>query len=110
MIHAARSAGVEHTYLLTMTPVSDAAHSYWPPETQALQMATYHQYNDRIRETAAGLSVGLIDAEAGFTGSDLAQMLDFDGVHLTAAGQQRLAEIVYSALDRDGTLATLREL
>ena len=110
MVRAAQGAGVQHTYLLTMTPVADGAHSYWPPEVQALQVATYHRFNDRVRESAAALGVGLIDAKAGFAGSDLAQMLDFDGIHLTAAGQQRLAEIVFSALDQDGTLATLRQL
>ena len=110
MVRAAQRAGVQHTYLLTMTPVDDGAHCYWPPEVQALQIATYHRYNDRIRETAAALGAGLVDAEAGFAGSDLAQMLDFDGIHLTAAGQERLSDIVYSVLDRDGTLEALRQL
>jgi len=109
MVRTARRAGVPYIYLLTMTPVDEKAHAYWPPEVQALQMATYRQYNDLIRETAAALGVGLIDVEAGFAGNDLKVLLDDDGIHLTAAGQERLAAIVFAALERDGTLASLRQ-
>ncbi|MBC8450497.1 MAG: hypothetical protein H8D78_22415 [Chloroflexi bacterium] len=109
LIHAARRAGVKHITLLTMTPVDEQAHAYWPPEVQALQMATYHHYNDLIREMAAALDAGLIDVEAGFADNDLEALLDYDGVHLTAAGQNRLAAIVFAALEGDGTLASLRQ-
>lgn len=108
MVRTARRSGVPRIYLLTMTPVGELAHSYWPPEVQMLQMATYHQYNKLIRETAAALGVGLIDVESGFAGSDLEGLLDDDGIHLTAAGQERLAAIVFAALEGDGTLASLR--
>lgn len=109
MIRTAQGKRVGFIYLLTMNPVDGRAHSYWPPDLQALQMVTYHQFNDLIRDTAAARDVGLIDVEAGFTDCDLAALLDYDGVHLTSAGQVRLADIVFAALELDGTLAMLRE-
>ncbi|MDH7484651.1 MAG: SGNH/GDSL hydrolase family protein [Anaerolineae bacterium] len=109
MVHTARRSGVPHITLLTMTPVGEWAHACWPPEVQTLQMAAYRQYNKLIRETAAALGVGLIDVEAGFAGSDLEGLLDDDGIHLTAAGQERLAAIVLAALEQDGTLALLKQ-
>jgi len=110
MVQTARQARVAHISLLTMTPVGGGAHSYWPPDVQSLQVATYHMYNDRIRETARSLGTGLIDVEAGFSGSDLTGLLDYDGVHLTAAGQERLAEVVSAALDREIIPTLLRQL
>ncbi len=109
MIRAAQRAGVPHIYLVTMTPVDEGAHAYWPPELQAQQMAVYHQYNHHVRETAAALDVELIDAEAGFAGRGLAEMLAYDGIHLTAAGQEQLAGIIFTALEQDGTLVSLRQ-
>jgi lysophospholipase L1-like esterase len=108
MVRAARSARVPHIVLLTMTPVADTAHSYWPSEVQDLQMVTYHQYNDLIRTAAASLQASLIDVQARFVGSDLTPLLDYDGIHLTAAGQAQLADIVYAALHQSGTLTALR--
>jgi hypothetical protein len=72
-------------------------------------MATYHQYNGHIRDAAAALDVGLIDVEEGFAGRDLADLLDYDGIHLTVAGQEQLAHIVCAALEKDGALALLRK-
>jgi len=109
MIRMARRAAVLHIYLVTMTPVDERAHFHWQPELQAQQLAIYRQYDHRIRETAAALDVGLIDVAAGFAGSDLAPLLADDGIHLTAAGQERLAEVVLTTLERDGTLASLRQ-
>ena len=109
MIRIARRAGVPHIYLVTMTPVDQRAHLYWPPELWAQQLALYHQYERRIRDMAAALNVGLVDVRAGFARNDLAPLLTDDGIHLTAAGQERLAEIVLTTLERDGTLTSLRQ-
>ena len=109
MIHNARRVGVTHIYLVTMTPVDERAHVYWPPELRARQLALYHEYDRCIRETVAALDTGLVDVAAGFAGSDLAPLLADDGIHLTAAGQERLSQIVLTTLEHDGTLASLRQ-
>jgi len=109
MVRMARRAGVPYIYLLTMTPVNERASLHWLPELQTQQLALYHEYNQRIRETAAALDVGLIDVVGGFAGSDPGLLLSGDGVHLTAAGHERLADIVFAALEQDGTSASLRQ-
>ena len=43
------------------------------------------------------------------TDADLAEMLAYDGIHLTAAGQEQLAGIIFTALEQDGTLVSLRQ-
>lgn len=114
MIRRARRAGVKHIYLLTMTPVDEQAPfhwfhwSHWLPELRERQLALCQDYDRRIREAAATLNVGLIDVAAGFAPGDVTQSLADDGIHLTAAGQERLADIVFTALERDGTLRSLR--
>ncbi len=111
MIHQARRAGVEHIYLLSMTPTDEGAPFHWLrwlPELRTQQLALYRDFDRRIRGVAVALSVGLIDVAAGFAQGDLAQLLADDGIHLTAVGQERLADIVLSALEQDGTLISLR--
>jgi lysophospholipase L1-like esterase len=107
MIGRARSAGVQHLYLMTMTPVDERAHDYWARELRERQLAAYDQYNRAIRATAQARSTKLIDVETCMTHHRREDILDFDGVHLTPMGQEALAQIVFRTLEQDGTLDTL---
>jgi lysophospholipase L1-like esterase len=51
-----------------------------------------------VRATARSFNIGLVDAAAAFIGSDLSETIGGDGVHLTAAGQARLADTALQAL------------
>jgi len=55
-------------------------------------------YNAIIRQVAGETGAGLADVERAFAGRDLAGLLEWDGVHLTAEGQRLLAEAVFSNL------------
>jgi lysophospholipase L1-like esterase len=50
--------------------------------------------NALIRQTAAESGAALIDVERAFAGREMAGLLDWDGVHLTPAGQSALADVI----------------
>jgi len=71
--------------LLTTHPVRLDA----PPAVEALATR-----NAIIRQVAAESGVALIDVERAFAGRAMAGLLDWDGVHLTSAGQSALADVI----------------
>jgi len=106
-IRRARSSGVQHLYLMTMTPVDERAHDHWSTELQERQLTVYDQYNRAVRATALVVSTKLIDVELDMPRHKHEDFLDFDGIHLTAMGQEALAQIVFRTLQQDGTLDSL---
>jgi lysophospholipase L1-like esterase len=56
--------------------------------------------NDRIRTIAAGEGAVLVDAYAALS-TDLARYVGVDGLHLTEAGYQRLADLFFTAIRGD---------
>lgn len=56
--------------------------------------------NDRIRQTAAGEGAVLVDAYAALS-VDVPRYVGVDGLHLTEAGYQRLAELFFNAIRTD---------
>jgi lysophospholipase L1-like esterase len=68
------------------------------PQMRQRQAAMLKAYNAMIRETAAALGAGLIDVERTLAGGQLVDLLEPDGVHLNAAGQAVLADIIADKL------------
>lgn len=93
-----RHAGGD-VWLLTTHPVisryDDAGHSATPDSrSDAIRL----HYNEIVRELAGELSVGLIDVERSFPEGASCDLRQSDGVHLTAAGQRFLAELIAEKL------------
>ncbi len=87
-----------HVLLVTPTPITERFHPEWTPDMRAHQRQLYHAYVDAVREAAASLRTGLVDAHAAFIEQNLSELVGPDGVHLTAAGQARLADLALHAL------------
>ena len=54
-------------------------------------------YNDGIRNVAAARNVPLVDVYQAFNG-DTSTLIDFDGLHPTSAGYQRIAETFFASI------------
>jgi lysophospholipase L1-like esterase len=54
-------------------------------------------YNDSLKLIAAGEGVPLVDVYQGFNG-DVTTLIDFDGLHPTAAGYQRIADTFFDII------------
>jgi lysophospholipase L1-like esterase len=54
-------------------------------------------YNDGIRNVAAAKNVPLVDVYQAFNG-DTTTLIDFDGLHPTTAGYERIAETFFASI------------
>ncbi|MEE8525007.1 MAG: GDSL-type esterase/lipase family protein, partial [Thermoanaerobaculia bacterium] len=72
------------------------------------ELVPLHQsYVAAVREVAAEKNVDLCDAEAQFSAlprDELTALFKDDGIHLTPAGDRRLAEILYGCFEETGIL------
>ena len=62
---------------------------------------------DAVREVAREEGAALCDAAARFAelpGAEIEDSFMADGIHLTPAGDRRLAEMLYGCLEREGWL------
>ena len=55
-------------------------------------------YNTRLRSVAAQTGAVLVDVWAAFGGNPSTDLVGADGLHLTAAGYQKVAETFYEAI------------
>ena len=97
-------------FVLTTTPVTDAFRADLEPEQRQAQLAAYDEYNRVIRTAAAQHGAYLVDIQAILSHevrSDPGALLAADGVHLTAAGQRRVALTVLQALEASGLIDTV---
>ncbi len=85
-------------FLITPTPITERFHAEWPPELRQRQRSLYRDYATIVRTVAATLQTGLVDAATLLAQEDLSLLVGSDGVHLTATGQARLADLAWQAL------------
>lgn len=97
-IQNARRAGVAHVFLGTMTPSRPATGRF----NRMIDPAAIADLNRDLATLAAAEQVHLVDAFAAFAGREL-ELVEEDGLHLTFAGNQVLAETFYAAIRRVGT-------
>jgi lysophospholipase L1-like esterase len=58
-------------------------------------------YNDGIRSIAASEGVTLVDVYAAFGGIATPDLIDFDGLHPTPAGYQRIADTFFASIKQN---------
>ncbi|HEY64987.1 MAG TPA: hypothetical protein G4O02_10500 [Caldilineae bacterium] len=91
-----------YLFLVTPTPITEHLHPEWPAELRRRQHQVFSSYVSAVREAAATLGTGLVDAYRTIAQGDMRQLVGSDGVHLTIAGQRQLAEAAYRAMAEAG--------
>lgn len=117
MVGQARSKNVRPVLI---TAASNHAEGREPPELaerwlrDLSELVPLHQsYVAAVREVAAEDEVDLCDAAARFAQwphDELDLLFQDDGIHLTAAGDRRLAEFLYGCFEEKGILEGLTRL
>jgi len=92
MVRDAKSRGLR-VFLATLPPQNPLA--CCPRRGSAA--AFVEPYNNRLRSLAAAEGVTLVDVHSAFNG-DTTTLIDFDGLHPTAAGYQRIAETFFKSI------------
>jgi lysophospholipase L1-like esterase len=100
MVRTAHAAAVRHVFVSTLTPSRPAT----GPFNRAIDLRAIEEVNGRLLQMAAAEGAHVVNAFEAFLGRE-AELIDEDGLHLTAAGNQRLAETFYSSIRAAG-LAT----
>ncbi len=95
MLKRARREGIE-AWVLTPTPVDMRFHPEWPNAVRAYQIEVCERTATAVRQTARRAGAPLIDVRKAMS-PPRPEWLQDDGVHLTRAGQERVAEIVATA-------------
>lgn len=98
LLARARHEGVE-AWVLTPTPVDSRFHPEWPEAVRAYQREVCERTVEAIRRTARREGARLVDVHEAMKPLN-PQWLQGDGVHLTAAGQARVAELLLSAWEQ----------
>lgn len=97
MVRIARSAGVPHVFVSTVTPGRSGTHFIAP--------AAILDTNARIRLMTIAEGAVLVDNFNAFVGQE-ATLVSDDGLHLTAAGNERLATTFLAAIKTAATTTT----
>jgi lysophospholipase L1-like esterase len=71
-----------------------------PGGAKGIPASQVQSLNERIRQIAAGEGAVLVDAYAGLV-VDVPRYVGVDGLHLTEAGYQKLAELFFNAIRAD---------
>jgi lysophospholipase L1-like esterase len=102
MIRAARARGVPHVFLATLTPSRPATGQF----NRTIDLRAIQQTNARLPAMAAAEGARLVNVYDAFAGRE-AELVEDDGLHLTAAGNQVLAETFYAAIRDAGLTMSL---
>jgi len=97
--------GTAALFLTTMTPVTEAFRTDLSAMERQRQLDTYDDYNQIIRDVALRRGAYLLDAHEVFASlphAELDSLLAEDGIHLTEAGEQLLAESLLRAIEQSG--------
>jgi lysophospholipase L1-like esterase len=89
MVRLARASGVAHVFVSTITPSR--------PGSRQIPQAVILETNFQIRQMAAVEGAVLVDAYDAFFGKE-AVLIMSDGLHLTPAGNEVLAQTFYTAI------------
>jgi lysophospholipase L1-like esterase len=92
-IRNARALGVRSVFLSTLTPSRRAT----GPANRAIDSRAIQDVNAKLTVMAAAESAILVNAYDAFLGRE-SELVGDDGLHLTAAGNQALAQLFYSRI------------
>jgi lysophospholipase L1-like esterase len=94
MVQTAKGRGLK-VYLATLPPQNP--NGCCP--NRGLSWSLVEPYNDGLRGIASAENIPLVDVFQAF-GGDITTLVDFDGLHPTPAGYQRIAEEFYKSIKR----------
>ena len=90
-----RATSGEVVFLTTAFAAPADPEDRWPT-----QSAIRRAYNDIVRHVAWSLHAPLLDIESLFSTAEGERWHERDGVHLSAVGQRRLAELAFDLIDQ----------
>ena len=100
MVRAGKSAGLR-VFLATLPPQNAAAcrgsNAFPGCVSRSGGADLVVGYNDALKLVAAQEAVSIVDPYQAFAG-DVSTLVDFDGLHPTAAGYQRIADTFFSVI------------
>jgi lysophospholipase L1-like esterase len=102
-IRIAHERGVRHVFASTVTPSRPATGRF----NRTIDPRAIQQTNARMAQLVAAEGARLVNTYDVFLGREL-ELVDEDGLHLTAAGNQLLAETFYAAIRAAGLTAPVR--
>ncbi len=102
-VRTARGRGVQHVFVSTLTPSRPATGWF----NRTIDPLAIQQTNTKIVPMAMMEGAHVVDAHAAFLGR-VDQLVEEDGLHLTFAGNQVLAETFYAAIRAAGLTSTLK--
>ena len=94
-IRNARSLGVRHVFVSTLTPPRRAT----GPVNRAIDARAIQDLNAKLTIMVAAENAVLVNAYDAFLGRE-AELVGDDGLHLTVAGNQALAQLFYAGIRR----------
>jgi lysophospholipase L1-like esterase len=101
-IRIARMRGAQHVFLGTLTPSRPAT----GPFNRTIDPRAVQQTNARLPSMAAAEGARLVNLYDVFVGRE-AELVGDDGLHLTPAGYQMVAETFYAAIRGTGLTSSL---
>lgn len=101
-VRIARDRGVSHVFVSTLTPSRPATGRF----NRTIDPRAVQATNVRLVQIAMAEGARLVNAYDAFLGREI-ELVEEDGLHLTVAGNQRLAETFYAAIRAAGLTAPL---
>jgi lysophospholipase L1-like esterase len=95
MVRDAKSRGLR-VFVATLPPQNPLACC----PRRGTGAALVEPYNNQLRSMAAAENVTLVDVFQGF-GTSFSDLIDFDGLHPTAAGYQRIADLFFASITQN---------
>jgi lysophospholipase L1-like esterase len=102
-IRIAHGLGVRHVFVSTVTPSRPATGRF----DRTIDPRAIQQTNARVAQFVAAEGARLVNSYDVFLGREL-ELVEVDGLHLTVAGNQVLAETFYAAIRAAGLTAPVR--
>ena len=102
MVRLARARGVRFVFVSTLTPSRPATGRF----NRTIDPQAILQANGRLIPMALGEGALVADAFGAFLGREQ-ELVEEDGLHLTAAGNQMLAQVFYTAIRAAGVTSAL---
>jgi lysophospholipase L1-like esterase len=99
-LRIARARGVQHVFVSTLTPSRPATGQF----NRRIDPRAIQETNVRVAQVVMAEGARLVNAYDAFAGREL-ELVEADGLHLTAAGNQVLAETFYAAIRAAGLTA-----
>ena len=96
-VRLARAAGVQYVFVSTLTPSRPSTGRF----NRTIDPRAIQETNSRLAAMVPAEGARLVDAYAAFAGRE-AQLVEEDGLHLTAAGNEVLAMTLYEAMRAAG--------